>query len=346
MRSETPAGEPSFAGPRSPAPYTDTVRVLVTGGSGYIGSHVCRMLVRRGDEPVVVDDFVSGRPQRVEGLPARELHLGEPGAAEALADLMRREQVEAVLHFAARKRVDESVARPLWYHQQNSTGLAALLGAMVAAGVRDLVFSSSAAVYGDASGVVAESAPTVPVNPYGESKLAGEWLAAAAARAHGLHVTSLRYFNVAGAGWPDLADTAVLNLVPMVLEKLDAGLPPQIFGDDYPTADGTCVRDFLHVHDLADAHLAVLDALPGQPEPHRVYNVGTGVGSSVREVVEGIRHRVAATGADAPAAVIRPRRPGDPAAVVADVSRIAADLGWRARHDLDSILDSVMAARA
>lgn len=303
------------------------------------------MLIERGDQPVIVDDFVSGLPHRVAGVPSYELHLAAPGAAEALAELMRDNEVDAVIHFAARKRVDESIDRPLWYHQQNGAGLAAVLEAMVTVGVSHLVFSSSAAVYGDASGVVSESAPTVPVNPYGESKLAGEWLAAAAARAHNLHVTSLRYFNVAGAGWPDLADTAVLNLVPMVIEKLDAGLPPHIFGDDYPTDDGTCVRDFVHVHDVADAHLKVLDALPAQREPHRVYNLGTGVGSSVREVVDGIRHRVVASGAPAPAATVRPRRPGDPASVVADVSRIEAELGWRARHDLDSILDSVFASR-
>jgi UDP-glucose 4-epimerase len=213
---------------------------------------------------------------------------------------------------------------------------------MVATGVQNLVFSSSAAVYGDADGVVSELAPTVPVNPYGETKLAGEWMAADVARAEGLRVTSLRYFNVAGTGWPDLADTAVLNLVPMVLERLEAGESPQIFGDDYATADGTCVRDFVHVRDLAEAHLAVLDALPGQPAPHRVYNVGTGQGASVRDVVEGIRQRLV----DAPPASTRPRRPGDPAAVVADVSLIADELGWRARHTLDDILDSVIAARA
>ena len=303
------------------------MRVLVTGGSGFIGAHICRLLVERGDTAVIVDDFVSGVRSRVDGMPAHELDLAEPGATLALARVMRDEGAEAVIHLAARKQVGESVARPLWYHRQNGGALTAVLEAMLATGVRDLVFSSSAAVYGDADGIVAEDSPTVPVNPYGETKLSGEWLAADVARAEGLRVTSLRYFNVAGAGWPDLADTA--------------GEGPQIFGDDYATADGTCVRDFVHVRDLADAHLAVLDALPRQTEPHRVYNIGTGIGSSVREVVEGIRSRMT----DAPAAVTRPRRPGDPAAVVADVSRIADDLGWRAHHDLDDILDSVFAAR-
>jgi UDP-glucose 4-epimerase len=318
------------------------VRVLVTGGSGYIGSHICRLLVERGDTPVVVDDFASGVRERVDGMLAHELDLAAPGATLALARIMRDDGADAVIHLAARKQVGESVARPLWYHQQNGGALTAVLEAMLATGVRDLVFSSSAAVYGDADGVVTEDSPTVPVNPYGETKLAGEWLAADVARAESLRVTSLRYFNVAGAGWPDLADTAVLNLVPMVLAELDAGRAPLLFGDDYPTADGTCVRDFVHVRDLADAHLAVLDALPQQPDPHRVFNIGTGVGSSVREVVDGIRSRMP----HAPAAVTRPRRPGDPAAVVADVSRIADELGWRAQHDLDDILESVFAARS
>lgn len=317
------------------------MRVLVTGGSGYIGSHVCRLLIERGDTPIVVDDLVTGDRDRIAGLHLYELDLAAAVAADRLAAIMRSERVESVIHFAARKQVGESVERPLWYFQQNLDGLAAVLAAMTAASVRSLVFSSSAAVYGDADGVVAEDAPTRPVNPYGQTKLAGEWLVADAARANDLRAISLRYFNVAGAGWPELADRAVLNLVPMVFERLDANEGPQIFGDDYGTPDGTCVRDFVHVLDVAEAHLAALSALSQQSQPHRVYNVGTGVGASVRAVVEGIRARLDR----APAAVVCARRPGDPAAVVADVARIAAELGWRARQSLDDIIDSAWRAR-
>ena len=315
------------------------MRVLITGGSGYIGSHVCRLLLERGDEPVIVDDLATGDERRVEGIALHRLELSAAGSAAALTGILRDERVEAVIHFAARKRVDESVARPLWYAQQNIGGASSVLTAMRDAGVPRFVFSSSAAVYGDARGTVAEHAPTQPVNPYGRSKLAGEWLAADAARAHGLRAISLRYFNVAGAGWPDLADRAVLNLVPMVLERLDAGAAPRIFGDDYPTPDGTCVRDFVHVLDVAEAHLAALDALGDDAPAHRALNVGTGRGASVREVVEGLRVR--RPGARVPE--VLPRRAGDPASVVADVERIAAELGWRATRGLDEILDSAVA---
>lgn len=315
------------------------MRVLVTGGSGYIGSHVCRLLLQRGDVPVVVDDVVTGLAERVQGMPLHRLDVSEGGAVEQLADVMRSERVEAVIHFAARKQIPESIARPLWYAQQNIGGVHAVLDAMCLVGVERLVFSSSAAVYGDARGVVAEDAPTEPVNPYGRTKLAGEWLVADAARAHGLRAISLRYFNVAGAGWPELADRAVLNLVPMVLERLDAGEAPRIFGDDYPTPDGTCVRDFVHVLDVAEAHLAALDALGEGASPHRALNVGTGVGASVGEVVEGLRRRRPGS---VPAAHLD-RRPGDPSEVVADVELIAAELGWRARRTLDEILDSAVA---
>jgi len=285
---------------------------------------------------VIVDDFKTGARSRVAEYAGHELALDEPGVAQQLASVMHEERVEAVIHFAAIKRVDESVRLPMHYLRRNLGGLAAVLEAMVIADVGNLVVSSSAAVYGEAKGVVSEAAPTIPASPYGQSKLAGEWLTSAMANAHGLRAVSLRYFNVAGAGWPDLADTAALNLIPMIFERLDAGQPPLIFGDDYDTADGTCVRDFVHVSDVAQAHLAVLDALPLQTDAHRVFNVGVGTGSSVREVVESIRRRAPS----APESVVQGRRAGDAAEVIADVRSIAAATGWRASYSLEQIIES------
>ncbi len=313
----------------------------MTGGAGYIGAHVVRLLRERGDQVVIVDDLVTGDARRVAGLPLYQLDLSDSHAPVRLEQIMREHDVRAVIHFAARKQVGESVARPAWYYQQNVGGLANLLLAMEAAGVDSLVFSSSAAVYGRSEGAALdESTPTLPMNPYGETKLVGEWLVAAAAAAGGLRAASLRYFNVAGAGWPELGDTAVLNLVPMVFERIDAGRAPLVFGDDYPTADGTCVRDYVHVLDLADAHLVTLDALvEGEPR-HEVYNVGTGAGSSVREMVDEI---LAVAGSSLEPEV-RPRRAGDPAVVVADAGRIADRLGWRARRGVPEIIASAWAS--
>lgn len=315
--------------------------VLVTGGAGYIGAHVVRLLAEARRDALVVDDFSTGSRDRVAGTPVLEVDVSQPHAVDLLAEAMVSRGVTSVVHFAGRKQVAESVARPAWYYQQNITGLANVVAAMEQAHVDRLVFSSSAAVYGNpAVEVVPESAPTSPVNPYGETKLVGEWLVRGAARAWGLRAVSLRYFNVAGAGWPDLGDPVVANLVTMVLDRLVRGERPQVFGSDYPTPDGTCVRDFVHVMDLARAHLVALDHLDRDDRPFDVFNVGTGQGHSVLDVV---RQLGAVTGLDS-TPVVHERRPGDPACVVASVERIGAELGWRAEAGLPEILASAWSA--
>lgn len=314
--------------------------VLVTGGSGYIGAHLVRMLEDAGEAVTVIDDGATGFRERIPGVDARTLDLADGGAPEAVAALLREREVDAVVHFAARKQVGESVERPAWYYAQNVGGLANLLLGMETAGVRRLVFSSSAAVYGEvAVPSVDEEHPCVPVNPYGATKLAGEQLIAAQVAAGLLEATSLRYFNVAGCGAPELVDRLALNLVPMVFERLAAGERPLVFGDDYATPDGSCVRDFVHVVDLAEAHLAALERLREGGVGHLIANVGTGRGYSVLEVIAAIGR---ATGLDA-TPEIRPRRSGDPAAVVADASRMQRELGFTAKLGLDDMVASAWA---
>jgi UDP-glucose 4-epimerase len=313
------------------------MKVLVTGGAGYIGAHLVKLLLNRGDEVVIVDDLATGSANRVPGVPIEQLDIADSAAVRRVSDLLLHHRVEAVIHFAARKQIAESVERPEWYFQQNIGALSHLLLAMRAAAVTKLVFSSSAAVYGASEGAtLREDAATVPVNPYGQSKLVGEWLMENAVRAFGLRGTSLRYFNVAGAGWPELGDTAELNLVPMVFRRLDEGRAPIIFGDDYPTPDGTCVRDYVHVLDVAEAHLAALDGLGDGDARHDVFNVGTGIGSSVREMVDKILD--VAQGGLGPE--VHARRAGDPAIVVADVSKIRNHLHWQSRLTFTDIVSS------
>ncbi|MFZ4842601.1 UDP-glucose 4-epimerase GalE [Mycetocola saprophilus] len=318
------------------------MRILVTGGAGYIGAHVVELLQARGDEVVAVDDLITGIPERIPGVVIHELDLADTHSVPRLSEILTTARIEAVVHFAARKQVLESVQRPAWYFQQNIGGLSNLILAMESAGVRNLVFSSSASVYGNAVGAqIAEDAPTVPVNPYGMSKLQGEYLVAAAGTAWGLRGVSLRYFNVAGAGSDRLGDRAVLNLVPMIFERLDQGESPLVFGADYDTPDGSCVRDYVHVSDLADAHLAALDTLDSRPAGwHEVFNVGTGLGTSVLEMVETVRR---VSGVDLPPE-IRERRAGDPASVVASVAKIERELAWSARRGTEEIIRSAWEA--
>ena len=315
---------------------------LVTGGTGYIGAHIVDLLRGQGRSVVIVDDVVTGIEARVPGVPIERFELSEDAYVARLRELMIEHDVDEVVHLAARKQVGESVQRPTWYYRQNVGGLANLLTAMGEAGVSRLVFSSSAAVYGNGAGVpLRETDETRPVNPYGETKLVGEWMIRDAAVSGPLRAISLRYFNVAGAARPELADRAVLNLIPMVFQKMDEGQNPVIFGDTYDTADGTCVRDFIHVADLADAHLAALSRLHEQAEPFDVFNVGTGRGYSVRDVVDEVAR---VSGTDLQPSVESPR-PGDPGSVVADADKIGRVLGWTATRSLTDMVSSAWSAR-
>ena len=305
-------------------------RVLVTGGAGYVGSVVAAQLVAAGHEVTVVDDLSTGH---ADAVPAGAVFVKgtlRDCAAEVLAD-----GTDAVLHFAAKSLVGQSVAEPARYWSANLGGTIALLEAMREIGVRTIVFSYSAAVYGEPERMpITETDPARPTNPYGASKAAADTTLTEFARLYGFGAVSLRYFNVAGAHraddgtWFGERHHPETHLIPNVLASLAEGRQVQVFGDDYPTPDGTCVRDYIHVTDLADAHLRALGACrPGQ---HRVYNLGNGTGFSVRQVIDVCAE---VTGADIGVDVTA-RRPGDPAVLVASSERIQAELGWRPERDL------------
>ncbi|CAM5321892.1 UDP-glucose 4-epimerase GalE [Streptomyces pilosus] len=309
---------------------------LITGGAGYIGAHVVRAMTGAGEEVVALDDLSAGVPGRLPaGVP---LVRGSSLDGDLLKRVLAEHRVTGVLHLAARKQVGESVAQPTRYYRENVGGLVTLLDAVAEAGVRRLVFSSSAAVYGDPRvDLITEDTPCAPVNPYGETKLAGEWLVRAAGQAHGISTVCLRYFNVAGAAAPELADTGVFNIVPMVFDRLTRDEAPRIFGDDYPTPDGTCVRDYIHVADLAEAHLAAARLLSeGGVNGDLTLNIGRGEGVSVRELVTAIGK---VTGDTRPP-VVEPRRPGDAPRAVASAARARELLGWSAGRSVHEMVES------
>jgi len=313
------------------------MKILVTGGAGYIGSHVIRQLIAAGHEPVALDDLSSGIKERLGQTPLIQLDLASPEAIGILVQAFKSHNISGVIHLAAKKAVGESVERPEYYYHQNINSVTNLLSAMREANVMNMVFSSSAAAYGSPDlDQVNEDYLARPINPYGETKLIGEWMMANAAKAWGLKVVSLRYFNVAGAGFDDLADTAIANLIPIAFNAIKNNQPIQVFGTDWPTQDGSCVRDYIHVLDLADAHIAALDYLDREIREHSIFNVGTGKGSSVLAVIDTI-HRV--IGHDFAVDLVG-RRAGDPAALSADVSRINETLGWVAKQSLEDIVSS------
>jgi UDP-glucose 4-epimerase len=305
-------------------------RVLVAGGAGYIGSHMVKALLRAGHAVCTLDDLSTGHRELV---PGGEIVIGAVGDAVLLEDLFARRRFDAVMHFAARSLVGESVARPAEYWANNVAATVVLLQAMVRHQVSAFIFSSTAAVYGEPQHVpIAEDHPCAPTNPYGHTKLAVERMLADIANAHPLRSTVLRYFNAAGAdasgALGELHDPET-HLIPIVLQAAaGARKSVSVFGGDYPTPDGTCVRDYVHVSDLCDAHLLAFESLL-DGEPGGTYNLGNSTGHSVREVIECARR---VTGR-AVATQDAPRRAGDPAVLVAD-SRLAREqLGWRPRYE-------------
>ncbi|MFN8137456.1 MAG: UDP-glucose 4-epimerase GalE [Propionicimonas sp.] len=314
---------------------------LVTGGAGYIGAHVVRALQAKGLQPVVLDDLSSGMASFVpEGVPFVQASILDTAT---VTDVLRDHDCLGVIHVAGFKYAGVSVQRPLHTYAQNVTGTASVLSAMVDAGVSNVVFSSSAAVYGTPdTELVTEASPNAPESPYGESKLIGEWLINDVARAtEGFRGVSLRYFNVVGSATDEVYDASPHNLFPLVIEALLAGRTPRINGDDYPTEDGTCVRDYVHVGDLADTHVAAALALAEGRELRTAYNLGSGLGLSIRQIMDAVAR---VTGIDF-VPQIAPRRAGDPARIVADGTAAAADLGWRMSYSVDEMVSSAWSAR-
>ncbi|MEV0060375.1 UDP-glucose 4-epimerase GalE [Nocardia sp. NPDC050718] len=308
------------------------MKLLVTGGAGYVGGVCAAVLLEAGNEVVVVDDLSTGN---ADGVPAGARFV-QGDIAVAAPELLRAESFDGVLHFAAQSLVGESVEQPEKYWQGNVVKTLTLLEAIRETGTPRLVFSSTAATYGEPEQVpITEAAPTRPTNPYGASKLAIDHAITSYAVAHGLAATSLRYFNVAGA-YAGLGENRVVetHLIPLVLQvALGHRKAISVYGTDWPTPDGTCVRDYIHIRDLAQAHLLALSS--SQPGSHRILNLGSGTGFSVREVISACE-RVTGLPIEA---IDTPRRAGDPAVLIASSDRAIAELGWQPAHnDLDEIV--------
>jgi UDP-glucose 4-epimerase len=311
---------------------------LITGGAGYIGAHVVEGVLKSGREVVVLDDLSTGIAARLNP----EVPLVQT-SLQNVADLNRifeDADITGVVHLAAKKRVGESVERPDYYWQENVVGLHNLLEAMNRNDVKNFVFSSSAAVYGQPDvpfgKLIAEQTPCSPINPYGATKFEGEVLSKAMAESHDMKVVALRYFNVAGAGRPELGDKYIFNLVPIVFDALDRGDQPNVFGNDYPTPDGSCIRDYVHVQDLAEAHIAAMNFVEGSDPRFTAINIGTGSGTSVYEMLEMIQE---VTGVSIDSVTGR-RRDGDPPALVSDIAKAKEVLGWTSSRDLRDIVTS------
>ncbi len=315
------------------------MNVLVVGGAGYIGSHCVRQLILAGHRPVVLDNLVFGH--RGAGAPDVPFYQAELGDEEAVGRILAQERPEVVMHFAAFAYVGESVTDPLKYYFNNSVATLHLLRTMLRHGVTRFVFSSTCATYGVPESLpIVETLPQAPINPYGQTKLDVENALKALAHANGVSFAAFRYFNAAGAaedGSIGEDHDPETHLIPLAIEAaIGKGPPLRLFGTDYPTPDGTCLRDYVHVDDLSRAHIAVFDAL-AKPGAALFYNLGTGTPTSVRQVLAAVEK---VTGK--PVLVVEsPRRPGDPPALYADASKARSELGWRVQYpDIDSIVAS------
>lgn len=312
------------------------MNILVTGGAGYIGSHVVLLLSQQGFTPIIYDNLSKGHRRAVL---AGKLICGDLADLELLKRVLEEEKIGLVMHFAASSLVGESVANPSLYFNNNIANTLKLLDAMKETGVNKLVFSSTAATYGEPAKIpIEEDQPTVPTNPYGFSKLTMEGIMKWYDQAYGIKFIALRYFNAAGAdpeGKIGEDHNPETHLIPVIMKVALGQLPAlSLFGTDYPTKDGTCIRDYIHVMDLADAHILALKAL-ADGCPSNIYNLGNGQGFSNKEIIETARK---VTGREIPV-VESPRRPGDPAVLIAGSAKIRTELGWRPRYeDLNEII--------
>jgi len=312
-------------------------KVLVTGGAGYIGAHVAAELLKSGYSIRVYDDFSNGLHRRVDGK-FRDIVDGD--MLDRVKLLAALDGIDAVIHLAAKKSVEESVKDPLKYYENNVGGTLDLLGAMAAKGVKQLVYSSSAAVYSpNNKEAVVEDDPTAPLSPYGASKLLAEQLISSVGSAEQISNISLRYFNVVGSNIAEFGDNSKDNLVPKVFLALKNGKRPQIYGSDYPTPDGTCIRDYIHVQDLALAHLAALKKVESG-YISQVYNVGSGKGYSVKEMMDQISKSL---GRDINPE-LSPARAGDSPKLIASIDKIKEQLGWSPKASLEEMIDSAWQA--
>jgi len=314
-------------------------KILVVGGAGYIGAHVAYLLQENGYGVRIYDDFSNGLKSRIEGK-FSDVVIGDVLDRQALISAC--EGIDAAIHLAAKKAVGESVDNPLKYFENNVGGTLNLLAAMSLKGVKKIVFSSTAAVYAPSEKLsITESDLTEPLSPYGQTKLLSEKLISAVAKAEDLSAISLRYFNVVGALRDEFADNSKDNLVPKVFAALKAEKNPEIYGSDYPTKDGSCIRDYIHVSDLAKAHLVALEKVFAT-KVDEVYNVGSGSGYSVTEMINQIAESIG----KAITPTLSPRRPGDTAQLIASIAKIERDLGWKPERSLKEMIDSAWQAES